>query len=212
MQQGRNKDLSAQSPSADQKQKSPAKAALGQLDSQGRVTLDLSIRPDEFKLVAVLGEGAYGTVYKGEWNHSDVAIKKLKVQKFSAQALEEFKREAEIMFELGHASDFIVRLKRICLEAQNYALVMELMPKGSLYDLLHNGQELPWSLRYRIALDATYGLQMLHGRNILHRDLKSLNILLNDQLRAKLCDFGLAQIKQETSSQSSVSAKGTPRE
>ncbi len=84
---------------------------------------------------------------------------------------------------------------------------MELMPKGSLYDLLHNGQDLPWSIRYQIALDAASGLRDLHEHKpvILHRDLKSFNILLNDRLRAKLADFGLAKVKHENSSQSSVS-------
>jgi len=165
----------------------------------------------ELKLDQVLGEGAYGTVYKGRWKSSEVAIKKLKVQKFSDGALEEFRREAEIMFQLGNESDHIVRLKKICLESPNYSLVMELMPKGSLYEVLHNNQDLPWPVRYQIALDIAHGLDTLHGYNILHRDLKSLNVLLGAGMRAKLSDFGLSKIKQETSSQSSHPAKGTPQ-
>ncbi len=67
---------------------------------------------------------------------------------------------------------------------------------------------LPWTIRFQIALDAAWGLKDLHGYPILHRDLKSLNILLDNNLRAKLADFGLAKVKHESSSQSSV-AKGT---
>ncbi|HXW60352.1 MAG TPA: protein kinase, partial [Myxococcota bacterium] len=182
---------------------------VGKLGLDGRITLDLTVPFSELNLVQMLGEGAYGTVYQGEWKSSKVAVKKLKVQNFSPEALEEFRQEAQIMFQLGNESDHIVRLKKICLESPNYSLVMELMPKGSLYDLLQNRQELPWPIRYRIALDIAHGLETLHGYNILHRDLKSLNVLLDDRLRAKLSDFGLSKIKKETSSQSVQAAKGT---
>ena len=192
-------------------QKVEPHSPVGKLDSQGRITLDLTIPYAELKLDSVLGEGAYGTVYRGRWKSSEVAIKKLKVQKFSAAALEEFRQEAQIMFQLGNESDHIVRLKKICLESPNYSLVMELMPQGSLYNVLHNNQELPWPIRYQIALDIAHGLETLHEHQILHRDLKSLNVLLGAGLRAKLSDFGLSKIKQETSSQSSQAAKGTPQ-
>ena len=78
------------------------------------------------------------------------------------------------------------------------------MPEGSLYDVLHNGQDLSWKTRYQIAADTAHGLSDLHERKILHRDLKSFNILLRNG-RAKLADFGLAKVKHETGSQSSVS-------
>ena len=80
------------------------------------------------------------------------------------------------------------------------------MPYGSLYDLLQNNQPLPWSLRYNIAMDITAGLSILHSKSILHRDLKSMNVLLDDRMRAKLTDFGLSRIKNETSSSMSTQA------
>ncbi len=147
-------------------------------------------------------------MYEGVWNEQPVAIKQLKAQHLTEKAIKELRQEAQIMFQLGVESKYIVPLKKICLEAPHYSLVMELMPKGSLYHLLHNGQDLPWMIRFQIALDAAWGLKDLHAYSILHRDLKSLNILLDDRLRAKLADFGLARVKQETSSQSSL-AKGT---
>src|SRR5262249_41509438 len=82
---------------------------------------------------------------------------------------------------------------------------------GSLYQLLRTGQDLPWPIRFQIALDVSYGLRDLHERAILHRDLKSLNILLDDRLRAKLTDFGLAKLKQETAATKASEAKGTPQ-
>jgi serine/threonine protein kinase len=85
-------------------------------------------------------------------------------------------------------------------------MVMEHMLNGSLYHLLHNLQPLEWPIRYRIAEDITSGLALLHSKNILHRDLKSLNVLLYSQgiqIRAKLTDFGLSKVKNETTSMTS---------
>ena len=193
---------------ADQKMLSPAPLRLGQLYLDGEMRLNITVSASALTVVKLLGEGAYGSVHEGLWNDQPVAIKRLKAQRLTEDAIEELRREAQIMFQLGVESRYIVPLKKICLEAPHYSLVMELMPKGSLYHLLHNKQPLPWPIRFQIALDAAWGLKDLHGYSILHRDLKSLNILLDDRLRAKLADFGLAKVKQETSSQSTI-AKGT---
>ncbi|MBS0349593.1 MAG: protein kinase [Proteobacteria bacterium] len=185
---------------------SPTKLITPQLDSGGSIRIDITIPASAFTLERLLGKGGFGTVYAGLYNGKPVAIKQLSAH-LTTEALEELKHEAEIMVQLVLRSEHIVAIKGICLEAP-YSLVMELMPNGSLYDLLHNGKDLPWMIRYQIALDAAWGLKDLHDFKILHRDLKSLNILLNDRFRAKLADFGLAKVKNETSSQSSV-AKGT---
>jgi serine/threonine protein kinase len=194
-------------PKADQKIISPAKPVLAQLDSGGRIQINITVPASALTLGRLLGKGGFGAVYEGIYNDKPVAIKQLSTH-LTPDTLKELKREAEIMFQVGLESDYVVPLKKICLEAPHYSLVMELMPKGSLYDLLHSGQDLPWSIRFQIALDAAWGLKDLHAYPILHRDLKSLNILLDDRLRAKLADFGLAKVKHESSSQSSV-AKGT---
>jgi serine/threonine protein kinase len=195
-------------PKADQKIVSLTKPVLAQLDSQGSIQINITVPASALILVKLLGEGAYGSVYEGLWNDQAVAIKQLKAQHLTEKTIDELRQEAQIMFQLGLESKYIVPLKKICLEAPHYSLVMELMPKGSLYHLLHNGQELPWAIRFQIALDASWGLKDLHAYSILHRDLKSLNILLDDRLRARLADFGLAKVKQEASSQSTI-AKGT---
>ena len=107
-------------------------------------------------------------------------------------------------------SDYIVQLRGICLEAPYYCLVMELMPKGSLYSVLKGNPVLPLAVKYRIALDVICGLAQLHEAKIIHRDLKSMNVLLDDRFRAKISDFGLAKIKSEVSSTSAAKgAKGT---
>ncbi|MBS0351063.1 MAG: protein kinase, partial [Proteobacteria bacterium] len=191
-------------PKTDQKIISPVKPVLAQLDSRGSIQINIAVPASALTEVKLLGEGAYGSVYEGLWNDQAVAIKRLKAQHLTPKAVEELRQEAQIMFQLGVESKYIVPLKKICLEAPHYSLVMELMPKGSLYQLLHNGQDLPWAIRFQIAMDTAWGLKDLHAYSILHRDLKSLNILLDDRLRAKLADFGLAKVKQETSSQSTI--------
>jgi serine/threonine protein kinase len=155
---------------------------------------------EEITLGEKLGEGGFGIVYRGEWKHGgEVAIKKIKgVLGQDAEA--EFRREAEVMAQLN--SPYIIRLFGLCWAQQEYAIVMELMPNQSLFHLLHNGQPLPWSIRYNIAQDIAYGLRLLHSRDILHRDLKSLNVLLDGNLRAKLTDFGLAKVKTQSKSTS----------
>ncbi len=135
-------------PPPEQKILSPVKPGLAQLDSQGR--MDFSVPASALQLGRILGKGGFGAVYEAIYAGKSVAVKQVNIH-LSADALQELKREAEIMFHLGLTSEHIVKVIKICLEPPS--LVMELMPKGSLYDLLHNGQDLPWTIRYQIALD-----------------------------------------------------------
>ena len=162
-------------------------------------------RYEDIERGTILGEGGFGVVYRGKWSHIDVAVKQLKVARLSEKALTEFRTEAELHGALRHAN--VVQLYAVCLEAAKYCMVMELMSNGSLFNVLHNGRELPWSLRLSIAKDIAVGLNYLHSRGILHRDLKSLNVLLDDRMRAKLSDFGLSTLKSESSS-TTTAAKG----
>jgi serine/threonine protein kinase len=177
------------------------------------IDYSFAIRYEDIQVVQVLGEGAFGVVSYGKWHFEDVAVKTLHLQKFSENALLEFKEEAAIMAQLR--SDYIVLLKGVSL--QPYALVMEYMPGGSLFNLLHSPSALPMVIRHRIALDVAKGLAFLHQHpphGILHRDLKSQNVLLTEYLRAKLADFGLSKVRVESSrsqayAQSSNKSVGT---
>jgi chemotaxis protein histidine kinase CheA len=159
----------------------------------------LFIRYEDITILKKLGEGAFGEVFYGRWrHHEEVAIKKLHMQQMSENALIEFKEEAAIMACLR--SDYIVTLKGVCLTP--YTLVMAYMQGGSLFNVLHSQTALPWSLRHRIALDVAKGLCFLHSHQpnmILHRDLKSQNVLLTEYHQAKLADFGLAKVRVESS-------------
>jgi len=145
----------------------------------------------------MLGQGGFGVVYQGEWQNGTVAIKELLAKKLSADVLAEFKKEANIWGRLHHPN--IVALYGISVnESSHYSMVMELMPCGSLYEVLHNQQPLDWTVRLQIARDVAAGLTHLHEQDIVHCDLKSLNVLLGEGMRAKLTDFGLSKVKIET--------------
>jgi serine/threonine protein kinase len=194
---------------------SPVSSSSSSPSSRRGFPIDSSfaVRYEDIQVIQVLGEGAFGVVSYGKWHFEDVAVKTLHVQKFSENALIEFKEEAAIMARLR--SDYIVLLKGVSL--QPYALVMEYMPGGSLFNLLHSPSPLPMAIRHRIALDVAKGLAFLHQHpphGILHRDLKSQNVLLTEYLRAKLADFGLSKVRVESSrsqayAQSSNKSVGT---
>jgi flagellar biosynthesis GTPase FlhF len=144
-----------------------------------------------------LGKGGFGIVYKGTYNNDPVAVKELLALDVSSE--KKFVEEATFMAQMSFCPR-VIKIQGICVEPNHYSIVMELMPKGSLFDLLHNNQELPWKIRYQISMDITVGVEYLHEHNIKHRDLKSLNVLLDENLRAKITDFGLAKTKKTITS------------
>ena len=125
-----------------------------------------------------LGKGSYGEVFQAQLNLNPVAVKEFIAEDFSDKAKRQIEREAKIMADASADSDYLVRLKAFCL--QPYCLVMERM-QGDLYQLLHSEEELPWEKRYLTGLDVSRGLFHLHSKDILHRDLKSLNVLLTSK-------------------------------
>lgn len=144
-----------------------------------------------------LGQGGFGIVYKGTYQFAPVAIKQLQIGNLSPAAQEEFRKEAEMMAQLRHPN--IVHFYGYCSIPK--CLVMEYMPKGSLFNVLQDKKQiLDWNVRIGIAVDMVSGLAFLHSKNILHRDIKSLNVLLDEQAKARLTDFGLSKVKNETKS------------
>ncbi|OMO92248.1 hypothetical protein CCACVL1_06900 [Corchorus capsularis] len=151
----------------------------------------------------VIGSGASGKVYKVVLSNGEaVAVKKLggvkKGESLSADAeRDEFEIEVETLGKIRHKN--IVRLWCCCNAGDSKLLVYEYMPNGSLGDLLHSskGGLLDWPTRYKIALDAAEGLSYLHHDcvpPIVHRDVKSNNILLDGEFGARVADFGVAKI------------------
>eukprot|EP00002_Diphylleia_rotans_P030361 TRINITY_DN6232_c0_g1_i2.p1 TRINITY_DN6232_c0_g1~~TRINITY_DN6232_c0_g1_i2.p1 ORF type:complete len:1685 (+),score=327.23 TRINITY_DN6232_c0_g1_i2:77-5131(+) len=144
---------------------------------------------------AHLGSGSFGDVYVGSWRGTEVAIKKLSVGKVTKDALAEFDREVSVMVELRHPN--LVLYMAACVELPNLCIVSELMQKGSLYDALHDdGLNIDIPMKLSFLLDAAKGMQYLHMSTppILHRDLKSPNMLLDGKWNLKISDFGLSGV------------------
>lgn len=156
----------------------------------------------------LLGSGSYGDVYLAKWNGIEVAVKQLHLKTLAGDLAADFQREAMIMSQCQFSN--VVKLHGICQEPGHIAMVMEYLPKGSLYQVLHDSKEtLPWEpVRWDIAIRVGEGLSYLHSQNILHRDLKSLNILLDSQYCPKIADFGLAKIKLENNSTTTKAKQG----
>ncbi|KAJ8771104.1 hypothetical protein K2173_023429 [Erythroxylum novogranatense] len=167
---------------------------------------DLKSATKNFKSDTLLGEGGFGKVYKGSidertFNPSKsgammvVAIKKLNSE--SMQGFNEWKSEVDFLGRLSHPN--LVKLLGFCLEDKELLLVYEFMQKGSLENHLfrrHPGIEpLSWKLRLKIAIGAARGLAFLHtsDKQVIYRDFKASNILIDMNYNAKISDFGLAK-------------------
>jgi len=147
-----------------------------------------------------LGEGAFGIVYKGEYKRETVAIKKVnKKMQASENALEEFKNEVYVMCAMKHEN--ILKCIAASLKKPDVLLVTEFMKRGTLYDVLYKHHiKLTWSMIRKIALQVAEGMKYMHEEHgIIHRDLKSANILVDTGYNAKVGDFGLAGLERPPS-------------
>lgn len=150
----------------------------------------------ELKMHEEVGKGSFGVAYRATWRQSEtVAVKQLNAQLTEAGAAE-FTAETKTLANL--ASQRLVRLIGVCNAPDPHCLIMEYMPKGSLYNVLHSQEQLSWPISLQIVIDVGQGLSYLHQEKIIHRDLKSKNILLDEHNRAKLTNFGLSKVKQES--------------
>ncbi|KAL1540398.1 putative serine/threonine-protein kinase [Salvia divinorum] len=159
---------------------------------------ELEEATNEFADENVIGEGGYGIVYKGvlEGNHK-VAVKNLLNNR--GQAEREFKVEVEAIGRVRHKN--LVRLLGYCAEGTHRMLVYEYVNNGNLEQWLHGDvgpcSPLTWEIRMNIILGTAKGLTYLHEclePKVVHRDIKSSNILLDRQWHAKVSDFGLAKL------------------
>ncbi|KAH7438945.1 hypothetical protein KP509_04G038100 [Ceratopteris richardii] len=172
----------------------------------------LEIAWEELILKERIGAGSFGTVHRADWHGSDVAVKILMEQDFHEEILQEFVREVALMNRMRHPN--VVLFMGAVTKRPNFSIVTEYLPRGSLFRLIHRTgakEMLDEKRRIKMALDVARGMNYLHRLNppIVHRDLKSPNILVDKTWTVKVCDFGLSRLKGKTFL-SSKSAAGTP--
>ncbi|KAK1364898.1 Receptor-like serine/threonine-protein kinase [Heracleum sosnowskyi] len=152
---------------------------------------------ENFSLAHKVGEGGFGSVYKGKLrNGQEIAVKRL--SNTSGQGIEEFRNEVTLIAKLQHRN--LVRLFGYCIQREEKMLVYEYLPNKGLDCFIFDKEKkdiLDWKKRFDIALGIARGMVYLHHDSrlrIIHRDLKASNVLLDAHLNPKIADFGMARI------------------
>ncbi|GAB2291902.1 Serine/threonine-protein kinase sty46, variant 2 [Dionaea muscipula] len=144
-----------------------------------------------------LASGSYGDLYKGTYCSQEVAIKVLKPERLNADLQKEFAQEVFIMRKVRHKN--VVQFIGACTKPPSLCIITEFMSGGSVYDYLHKQKgtfKLPSLLK--VAIDVSKGMNYLHQNNIVHRDLKAANLLMDENEVVKVADFGVARVKAQT--------------
>ncbi|MCO5600973.1 hypothetical protein L7F22_055090 [Adiantum nelumboides] len=172
---------------------------------------------NNFSQENVLGKGGFGVVYKGELDDgTKIAVKRMEASVVSSKGLKEFQSEIAVLTKVRHRH--LVSLLGYCMYGNERLLVYEYLPLGPLSQHLFDYAKLdlaPLTLNRRvsIALDVARGMEYLHGfaheASFIHRDLKPSNILLGDDYRAKVSDFGLVKLVSEDKSSVETRLAGT---
>lgn len=201
----------------------------GQQQSKGGSNLPMDVKMwtlnfRDLQLDKQIGEGSFGRVYLGWWNETPVAVKMLlgvtnndevdsneAAMSLSSPMLEGLAKESSMMAALRHPN--VVGFLGICLNPP--CIVTEYCSRGSMTDVLRGGKSSPakaalldWNKRLNMALDAAKGMLYLHAHSppIIHRDLKSPNLLVDKHWRVKVSDFNLSKLMEEGSVMSSMAA------
>ncbi|KAF2289059.1 hypothetical protein GH714_025540 [Hevea brasiliensis] len=173
--------------------------------------LDYEILWEDLIIGEQIGQGSCGTVYHALWYGSDVAVKVFSKQEYSEDVILSFRQEVSLMKRLRHPN--ILLFMGAVTSCQRLCIVTEFLPRGSLFRLLQrNTTKLDWRRRVHMASDIARGMNYLHHCNppIIHRDLKSSNLLVDKNWTVKVGDFGLSRLKHETYL-TTMTGKGTPQ-
>lgn len=173
-----------------------------------------AIPKEDLSYSKMIGEGTFGRVFEGKWGHIPVAIKALRhpLDELDPQTVDDFHSEVKFMRSIRHPH--ILTFFGAGVDAGGRAyLVTELMPKGSLRELLVDiSIPLEWPTRFKFASDVARGMVYLHSLGAVHRDLKAENCFLDEFMRVKIADFGTGRIAATMRDQHSSFTNGEPAE
>ncbi|XP_027347282.1 L-type lectin-domain containing receptor kinase IX.1-like [Abrus precatorius] len=157
---------------------------------------ELALATNKFSSDRKLGQGGFGAGFKGYFADIDLAVAVKKISRGSRQGKKEYVTEVKVISQLRHRN--LVQLIGWCHDKGEFLLVYEFMPNGSLdTHLFGRRTPLRWSVRHKIALGLASALLYLHEeweRCVVHRDIKSSNVMLDSNFKVKLGDFGLARL------------------
>lgn len=172
---------------------------------------ELEQATDHFNPKRELGDGGYGAVFKGKLKDGrDVAVKRLYEHHY--RRIEQFMNEVEIVTRLRHKNLVTLYGCTTC-HSRELLLVYEYIPRGTLADHLHGQRAEPgalsWRCRLSIAMETAGALAYLHSLGVVHRDVKSSNILIDNGFCAKVADFGLSRLLPTDATHVSTGPQGT---
>ncbi|XP_010275933.1 PREDICTED: putative serine/threonine-protein kinase [Nelumbo nucifera] len=174
---------------------------------------ELKNATDDFSPVNKIGEGGFGSVYKGKLRDGRIAAIKV-LSEESRQGAQEFLTEINVISDIEHEN--LVKLYGCCIEGNHRILVYNYLENNSLAQTLlgggHSSIQFSWRTRYKICTGIACGLAFLHEEvmpHIVHRDIKASNILLDKDLNPKISDFGLAKLIPPSMTHVSTRVAGT---
>ncbi|KAJ4974083.1 hypothetical protein NE237_007257 [Protea cynaroides] len=173
---------------------------------------ELQEATNNFNSTKELGDGGFGTVYYGKLQDGrEVAVKRLYENNY--KRVEQFMNEVEILTRLRH-QNLVMLYGCTSRHSRELLLVYEFIPNGTVADHLHGDRAevgpLTWPIRMSIAIETASALSFLHASDVIHRDVKTNNILLDNNFRVKVADFGLSRLFPTDVTHVSTAPQGTP--
>ncbi|MED6179820.1 Serine/threonine-protein kinase sty46 [Stylosanthes scabra] len=155
------------------------------------------IDPKHLKIGTQIASGSYGELFKGIYCSQEVAIKILKPEHVNSDLQREFVQEVYIMRKVRHKN--VVQFIGACTKPPHLCIVTEFMSGGSVYDYLHKRKgSFKFPTLLKVAIDVAKGMNYLHQHDIIHRDLKAANLLMDENGVVKVADFGVARVKAQS--------------
>ncbi|XP_062101055.1 serine/threonine-protein kinase STY46-like isoform X2 [Humulus lupulus] len=165
-----------------------------EISNDGSEVRDVDLRLLKFE--KKIASGSCSDLYKGTFYNQEVAIKVFRTEHLNETIQREFAQEVDIMRKVQHKN--VVQFIGASTRPPSLCIVTEFMSGGSLYDFLQQSGVLPLQFLLRVAIDVSNGMNYLHQNNIIHRDLKAANLLMDENGVVKVSDFGVARVQAQS--------------